>query len=287
MLYNQPLAIRFGTELLQHINQMDNIDPFWDKLNIAVAWVRASGMKHLSACLADFLERGGQLSVIVGIDLNNTTREGLQELLELERYGRCEIFVYHNEAGSLFHPKLYLFQNEEEARLIVGSNNITESGLYVNVEAGLQVDTDVNATVITQALDALSSWKDTKSRLAVQLDGKFLARLSKEGYVPDEANKSAWWRGKRAPKSGKRSRALFGSRKFNAPRRRKTKSTAINGTHGPRPPQVGTVVLMRLRKASQTNRPTQAQIPFRVVDIFFKGATKICSAHSGAMHRLV
>ena len=36
----------------------------------------------------------------------------------------------------------------------MGSNNITESGLYVNVEAGLQVDTEINAPVVVQALDA-------------------------------------------------------------------------------------------------------------------------------------
>src|SRR5208337_4497603 len=145
VLYNQPLALRFGTELLRHI------DPVWDQLDIAVAWVRASGMDYLSGRFANFLRHGGALSIIVGIDLENTTREGLQALLDLEQYGACETFVYHNEADSVFHPKLYLWRNEEEARLIVGSNNITQSGLYINVEAGLQVDTDVNATVIAQA----------------------------------------------------------------------------------------------------------------------------------------
>jgi HKD family nuclease len=187
LFYNQPLAIRFGTELLRHVDQVDDIDPFWDRLDIAVAWVRASGMAYLSERLANFLQHGGQLSVIVGIDLQNTTREGLQALLNLEHYGRCETFVYHNEAGSIFHPKLYLFRNEEEARLIVGSNNITESGLYVNVEAGLQVDTAADTAVIAQTLDALSSWKDTTSRLAVRLDKDFLASLVRDGYVPEEA----------------------------------------------------------------------------------------------------
>jgi PLD-like domain len=198
LFYSQPLAIRFGTELLRHVDQVDRIDPYWDTLDIAVAWVRASGMAHLSDRLANFLEHGGRLSVVVGIDLQNTTREGLQALLDLERHGWCETFVYHNEAGSIFHPKLYLFRNEEEARLIVGSNNITESGLYVNVEAGLQVDTNVNSTVIAQTLDALSSWKDTTSRLAVRLDNPFLARLISDGYLPDEATARAQQRRERA-----------------------------------------------------------------------------------------
>ena len=219
MFYNQPLAIRFGTELLRHVDQVEEIDPFWDTLDIAVAWVRASGMAYLSERLANFLHRGGQLSVIVGIDLQNTTREGLQALLDLERYGRCETFVYHNEAGSIFHPKLYLFRNEEEARLIVGSNNITKSGLYVNVEAGLEVDTTADATVVAQALDALSSWKDTNSRLAVRLDNDFLSSLVRQGYVPDEATAREKLRRERTARPSRDAAPLFASRPFLAPER--------------------------------------------------------------------
>jgi hypothetical protein len=257
-------------------------------------------MAHLSDRLGNFLRHGGRLSVIVGIDLQNTTREGLQALLDLEKHGRSETFVYHNEAGSIFHPKLYLFRNEEEARLIVGSNNITESGLYVNVEAGLQVDTEVDATVVVQTLDAISSWKDTTSRLAARLDQDFLARLIKEGYVPDEAAASGQIRKERA-KSSSRGAPLFASRRFAPPPRVRGGTRAP--TRGRTPPGVseqqrgpmarpasdvsvpsGTVLLMRLRKASVTDRPTQTQIPFRVVDTFFKGAKEVRSAHSGEAH---
>lgn len=296
MFYNQPLAVRFGTELLRNIGQLNEIDPYWDTLDIAVAWVRASGMAYLSDRLANFLQRGGHLSVIVGIDLQNTTREGLQALLELEKHGRSETFVFHNEAGSIFHPKLYLFRNEEEARLIVGSNNVTEGGLYVNVEAGLQVDTNVDAPVIAQAVDALSSWKDTTDRLAFRLDDEFLAALGRDGYVPDEASARVKISRER---SQRRSRAepLFASRRFAPPAdaRRDSPSASASRVPGGRQPSstsvsapnavpVGTVLLMRLRKASLTDRPTQTQIPFRVVDTFFKGAKEVRSVSSGELH---
>lgn len=293
MFYNQPLAVRFGTELLRHVD--DEVAPFWDTLDIAVAWVRASGMAHLSGRLANFLRHGGQLSVIVGIDIHNTTREGLQALIDLERYGQCETFVYHNEAGGVFHPKLYLFRNEEEARLIVGSNNITESGLYVNVEAGLQVDTDVAAPVIEQALDALSSWKDTASRLAVRLDQKFLEQLVGAGYVLDETVAQKQLRRERTrPRSGREHPALFAGRRFVAPKildgRGRSATTETRLAERPavqtRVP-AGTAVIMRLRKAHVRDRPTQTQIPFRVVDTFFKGATEVQSAHSGERHGII
>jgi hypothetical protein len=300
LLYNQPLAIRFGTELLRHVDQVDDVDPFWDTLDIAVAWVRASGMAYLSDRLANFLQHGGQLSIIVGIDIQNTTREGLQALLDLEQYGQCETFVYHNEAGSIFHPKLYLFRNEEEARLIVGSNNITQSGLYVNVEAGLQVDTDINAGIVAQTLDALSSWKDTTSSLAVRLDRDFLTRLSTEGYVPDEARARDELRRERTRRSGRSTPPLFASKRFvppahvpgvarpAAPRRGRAPLRA-----GPDRPaaearaESGTVLLMRLRKASVTDRPTQTQIPFRVVDTFFGNASEVRSSSSGETHGII
>src|ERR1017187_3464880 len=299
MLYNQPLAIRFGTELLRHVDQVDQVDPFWDRLDIAVAWVRASGMAYLSDRLGNFLGHGGPLSVIVGIDIQNTTREGLEALLDLEQCGRSETFVYHNEAGSIFHPKLYLFRNEVEARLIVGSNNITQSGLYINVEAGLQVDTDINADVVAQTLDALSSWKDTTSGLAVRLDRAFLARLSSEGYVSDEAAARNESRRERTRPS-RQTPPLFASRRFVPP----SPVAGVGGRAAPAPRQApvpvgperhagevrvptGTVVLMRLRKASATDRPTQTQIPFRVVDTFFGGATDVRSAHSGQAHGII
>lgn len=295
MLYNQPLAIRFGTELLRHIDP--DIEPIWDRLDIAVAWVRASGMAYLSDRLAAFLRHGGQMSVIVGIDLENTTCEGLQMLLDLEQHGGCETFVYHNEADSVFHPKVYLWQNEEEARLIVGSNNITRSGLYTNVEAGLQVDAAVDAPVVVQALDALSSWKSTEGGLAKRLDSDLLARLAAGGYIPKESALHRAVRGEGSARAAEGAPRIFGSRRFVAPAPPAASGTAgtvptpaqpalpVTAAAGPAP--TGTVLLMRLRKASVADRPTQTQIPFRVVNAFFREATSVRSTHSGENHGII
>jgi hypothetical protein len=295
VFYNQPLAVRFGTEFLRHVDQVDHLEPYWDSLDIAVAWVRASGMAHLSDRLANFLRSGGHVSVVVGIDIQNTTHEGLQALLDLEGHGHCETFVYHNEASGVFHPKLYLFRNEEEARLIVGSNNITQSGLYVNVEAGLQIDTAVDSSVVGQALDALSSWKDTTSRLAVRLDPAFLAQLVADGYVIDEARAQANLRATRGRRAARIGPPLFGARPVVPPplstvparqapaqRRRSAAGASVAAVPAASPP--GTVLLMRLRKASQTTRTTQTQIPIRVADTFFHGVAEVTSAHSGQRH---
>ena len=300
-LYSQPLAVRFGTELLRDIGKGkgQSIEPFWDSLDIAVAWVRESGTAYLAEPLARFLGHGGRLCVIAGIDLENTTQEGLQALLDLEQHGRCETYVYHNESGSIFHPKVYLFRNEEEARLIVGSNNITQAGLYTNVEAGLQVETNVYAKVITQVLNAVKAWKNTDSQLALRLDSDVLNRLIREGYVPDESSLRTTRKRRKTQRNLSGNPPLFGTRRYSPPPRPEG-SPAGAPTRGaspdPRRPspspapaksELGAVVLMRLRKASATGRPTQTQLPFRVVDTFFGDVEAVRSAHSNQKHPLI
>ena len=56
-----------------------------------------------------------------------------------------------------------------------------------------------------------------------------------------------------------------------------------------RPPidrrEVGRVLLMRVRKASESERPTQTQVPKAVFeDAFFVGVTAIVSSHDGRSH---
>jgi hypothetical protein len=211
--------------------------------------------------------------------------------------------VYHNEAGSIFHPKMYLLRNEEEARLIVGSNNLTQAGLYVNVEAGLQVDTCPAAPLVSQALDALSSWKDTTTGLAARLTPEFLAEMVRHGYVPDEAQARAERTAAHSRRRTDSRRRLFESRTFTAPRSdseapRRAPSGAgapaagdvaarAAGAAAAQRPSVGTVLLMRLRKASESDRPTQTQIPFRVADTFFRNVRTVRRAHSGVAHPII
>ena len=296
MFYNQPLQIRFGSELVSLLDHTGvGIAPYWDSLDIAVAWVRESGVAHLRESFERFLSHGGKLKAIVGIDLKNTTKEGLQALLDLEPSGACETFVYHNEAGSIFHPKVYLFRNTEEARLIVGSNNLTSSGLFSNVEAGLQLDTHISDQVIADAMNAIDSWLDPSTNLVHRLDGQFLTRLVDEGYVPTEgaAHRAMSQSFAKRAKGAK----LFGSRSYLPPKPSQTKIPAVAVGPGvplapqqartvPMPSPSGSVLLMRLRKASVTDRPTQTQIPMRLVQTFFAGVLSVESAHSGTIHGL-
>ena len=193
MFYNQPLSTRFGTDLISHI-----ASGTWNSLDIAVAWVRASGIAHLEPSLITFLKDGKELNVVVGVDFDNTTKEGLEKLLSLQQYGAVSIFIHHNEAATIFHPKLYLFRNATHAKLIVGSNNITEAGLFQNTEAGLALDANIGDPIIVSAINTIQAWRDTSLGLAHQLDAAFLAELVSNGYITNEATVKAQAASRRA-----------------------------------------------------------------------------------------
>lgn len=294
MFYSQPLSTRFGTDLIDHITSGT-----WEKLDIAVAWARASGVTYLEPALKDFLKAGNELSVVVGVDLDNTTKEGLEGLLALKNHGAASIFVHHNETGTIFHPKLYLFRNPTRGKLIVGSNNITEAGLFRNTEAGLELDVNVGDQIIVSAKNAIDAWRDTSLGLAHELDSVFLAELVANEYIKDEATLKARAAANRASsrsKSGGRKK-LFGSVHVTRPpalaqltpstptgtqpKKKRTAPTSGSGTTREQANAsltVGQVLLIRVRKA----RGTQVQIPLAVLrEPFFAGVAEVVSVADG------
>ncbi len=277
MLYNQPLAHRFGTALAN-----DLASEKWQSLEFAVAWVRRSGTEHLEASFSKFLRGGGFGQLTVGIDIENTSEEGLRDLLDWQREGTLETHIYHNEANPTFHPKVYLFRNDAEARLIVGSNNITGAGLFVNTEAGLQLDAPIDDPAIQEARTALASWRNT-TELALRLDTALLGDLVRLGYVFPE-NELKQRRKANTDRSRKKRRKsaqkLFKSQHFAIPpvpgRRRVVASVP------------GAVLLMRVRRAAEVGRRTQIQLPIRKMKTaFFAGVKHLVSEHDGRAHPLI
>ena len=79
--------------------------------------------------------------VITGIRNGITSFQGVVACLE------CGCKTYTVDTGSrnvVFHPKIYLCKNANEARFVLGSANLTVGGLRSNIEASLKVVADLN-----------------------------------------------------------------------------------------------------------------------------------------------
>jgi HKD family nuclease len=107
------------------------------KAILSVAFANEAGVE----LVAEQIERAGnKTTAFVGINNAITSRQALTRLFQLG----VRLFVVDTGSPNiLFHPKLYFARGAEQARLIVGSANLTAGGLNNNVEAGMAVELDL------------------------------------------------------------------------------------------------------------------------------------------------
>jgi HKD family nuclease len=183
LLTNPGLSGRLGDVLLSQLR-----DEKWTVFHAAVAFVKRSGVRCLDAALRNFSRRA-EVKISVGVDFGGTSEEGLVQLFDAVG-GDGHIWVFHNTNGSTFHPKVFLFRNQDEAFLILGSGNLTKGGLFTNYEAALAVSLDLTAegdqrllTLLEQSLDF---WTDGAQGICRALDSQFMDELIDAGYLPPE-----------------------------------------------------------------------------------------------------
>lgn len=105
---------------------------------LSVAFVNESGVQQIED---ELRANAGKVVVFAGIRNDITSYQGLKLLHSI-----VDSNLYVVDTGSrniLFHPKLYLARGKAEARLIVGSANLTPGGLNNNIEASMLLSFDL------------------------------------------------------------------------------------------------------------------------------------------------
>lgn len=165
-----------------------NLERPWDTFRAAIAFVKRSGSKHIVPALAKFA-KSHHAEIISGVSLGGTSKEGLEDLLGAMS-GGSRVVIFHNENGSTFHPKIYLFRSQSAADVLIGSGNLTEGGLYSNYEASFRIELDLrnpaHRDLLKSIEDVLDEWASPGTGTAHVLDATFLNRLVALGYVPPE-----------------------------------------------------------------------------------------------------
>src|ERR1043166_2898394 len=121
-IFNQPWDGRMEDELFVLLQQ----SPRFDRVSIATAFVKRSGVSLLRPALEAYIRAGGIVDVVAGIDHRGTSKQGLEELTA----AGANVFIFRdNRQNHTFHTKLYLFERTGiEAVGFLGSSTLTDGG---------------------------------------------------------------------------------------------------------------------------------------------------------------
>jgi HKD family nuclease len=150
------------------------------------AFVGLQTIMRIKAQVSELKNRGAEIRFVVGIDLGGTSQEVLQELVQ---WNISVCIVKHRIPGHTFHPKLYLFEWDHKAEIIIGSNNITEGGFFGNYEGCARITYDIpdDSNEFVAARKDLKRFINPTGPIAKELTAAFLNDLIASGEVPTEA----------------------------------------------------------------------------------------------------
>ncbi|MDA3880575.1 MAG: phospholipase D family protein [Prolixibacteraceae bacterium] len=195
----------------------------YSTFNAFVAFVSLSGLNNIIDQLLEFKNRGSEIKLFIGVNLNATSKEALELLLEHE----IESYIVYSPNNIIYHPKIYAFEGDNLKRAIVGSSNLTESGLFQNVEASICVDfesdNESGNEFLSDIYDHFNSIINLNNPSCQRLTDEVLEVLLESKVVLPEAvnraknNKVSREFGQTDTKTNKRLNDLFGKLKRKRP----------------------------------------------------------------------
>ncbi|HEY5525275.1 MAG TPA: DEAD/DEAH box helicase family protein, partial [Clostridium sp.] len=135
----------------------------------SVAFINFSGLQLLLDSFKELEEKGVKGNIITSTYLNFTEPKALEKLKTFSNID-LKIFIADKEKG--FHTKVYIFENEEDYKIIIGSSNITQRALKSNVEWNVMVISKKETEFVQEVLEEYDSiWNVTNN-----VDEDFLSK---------------------------------------------------------------------------------------------------------------
>lgn len=179
----QPSVAKMG-EIINELLSSQN--PFYNKVWFVSAFANARAVERIAENILASKNRGAQISIVVGFDVNSTSAEALQSINSLE----VNSTLFHNARnGHTFHPKIYLFEStNSKAELFIGSSNLTDGGFYTNYEASSQTTFTFpeDEQEYAEIFAALDLYLNPQGVTAQVLDDRLIDILVKRGEIPIE-----------------------------------------------------------------------------------------------------
>lgn len=106
----------------------------YNSFRALMAYISWDGLSLIHRELENFYEKhNGKISLIIGLGGNLGEIHSLRYLIQRMPKGKFWIFDIDDKHYT-FHPKFYYFKGKKKSCVIVGSNNLTQGGLYYNSE---------------------------------------------------------------------------------------------------------------------------------------------------------
>lgn len=138
----------------------------------SVAFINFSGLQLLLDSFKELQEEGIKGKIITSTYLNFTEPKALDRVRKFENID-LKIFVADKEKG--FHTKAYIFENEDDYKIIIGSSNITQRALKSNVEWNVMVISKKETEFVQEVLEEYQDLWDTTGFV----DDEFLEKYEK------------------------------------------------------------------------------------------------------------
>lgn len=121
------------------------------KIRIVAAFIRESGIRLILEDLRYAVDSGAKVQILTGLYLGITEPSALY-LLKMCFGNSIEIRIFkHNDIS--FHPKTYIFEDEQTGEIYIGSSNISASALESGVEWNYRIARNESKEVFSQFYD--------------------------------------------------------------------------------------------------------------------------------------
>ncbi|PHV09240.1 hypothetical protein CSQ96_01750 [Janthinobacterium sp. BJB412] len=156
------------------------------RVTIVSAFASLQAVLRLKARLEELHADATVVRIVIGVDMGGTSQEVLYELAQWP----IEVFVFKNrKSGVTFHPKLYIVEFEELAEIFLGSNNLTDGGLYGNYEGAVRVTYAFpeDHAEFAKAKEQLAKFIEPGAPVSRRLDESYLEILKARTEIPSDA----------------------------------------------------------------------------------------------------
>ncbi|GHG61514.1 hypothetical protein GCM10010919_06050 [Alishewanella longhuensis] len=179
---DQPLN---NVRLLDILKESMEDDSGFTSLRFVVAYAKSGVLAKLEPSFVNWSSKGASSKLFVGIDQKVTSKEALEKAVTLFDHA----FIINHKSVT-FHPKIYLFRNDVNGRVIVGSNNLTVGGLESNFESAVIIDYDLEsadeAKLFNDFWNSLDSLLLAENGISIQLDRDLIEKLHAENLLAVE-----------------------------------------------------------------------------------------------------